>query len=140
MDREKLINYNETLKHRALTNDEWDDIKAIISRNKDNQSFNLDALCPLIAVKFNGGQKSYELFVKTVCKVLNDDPKHILLRHGIIARAQSGDLGDGSGSYIAFVVNEMVIGAMSVLEEYSKFINETMAFNDIRDEILRTFL
>lgn len=140
MGREKLIEYNEILKRRSLTSIEWDEIKDIVEKNKNDQSFILDEICPLIAVKFNGGQSSYKLFVKIMCKVLNDDPKHILIRKGIIARNENHELGDGSGAYIAFVMGDMVIGAMSVVEEYTKFIDEKLVFSEIRDQILRNFL
>lgn len=140
MDREKLIEYNEILKRRALTNTEWDEIKEIIERNRNNQSFILEELCPLVAVRFNGGQSSYELFLKIMCKVLNDDPKHILIGNGIIARVEKNELGDGGGAYIAFVMGDVIIGAMSAIEEYTEFINDRLVFNEIRDQILRNFL
>lgn len=140
MDREKLIKYNETLKRRALTNDEWDEIKDIIDRNSDNQSFILNEICPLIAVKFNGGSSSYELFLKIMCKVLNSDPSHTLEREGLVARTEKGDLGDGGGAFIVFDMGGQMIGAMSALEEYTKFMDDKLIFNEIRDQILRHFL
>lgn len=116
ISKEKMKEYNEALKTRPLTKEEWDDVTEYVESKGDEFIDTMSAEYPLLSIKYQKGGMGYKMFLKIICKLLNEDPVFAGRRYN--ASVVEKEFGDGSGMYMEITMSGARIAAMSALEDY----------------------